>query len=160
MKIRRSYNPDEVKRVFLNPEIFATIAEEGQRPEDFEPDFSTEIYLAVEAEDTVIGFYALKVLSHAEMDIHAQILPEYRKHYSIESGFKVLEWFYKEAPERFQKLTAQVPFVYPNVKDFCLKCGMKIEGINGLSYYKDGELHDQWYFGITRQEIGKHYGLD
>ena len=51
------------------------------------------------------------------------------------------------------KVIAQVPFLYPNVKDFCLKNGFVVEGINRLSHQKDGVIVDQWLLGITRDEI-------
>lgn len=159
LSIERCYDPVEIGAVFTNQAIWSTIAEDGCDPETFSPDLSTEIYMAVKVQDKIIGFYAFAVKSSTELDIHAQILPEYRKKYALASGRKILEWFYRDAPERFQKLTAQVPFLYPNVRDFCLRCGLIIEGVNRASYRKNGKIWDQHYLGITREEIGQIYGL-
>ncbi len=160
IKLERCYDVERIKSVFTHPDIWATIAEDNQIVDDFRVDFDSELYMAVYADTQLIGFYAFAVKSGAELDIHAQILPEHRKKHALASGKAILEWFYRDAPTRFVKLTAQVPFKYPNVKDFCLAVGMSIEGINRKSYRKNGEIFDQWHLGIMREEVKEIYELD
>lgn len=159
MKLERCYSPEAIGAIFTHPDIWVTIAEDNCTPDSFAPDFSTEIYMAVKVDEKIIGFYAFAVKSGFELDIHAQILPEFRKKHALASGEKILKWFYNEAPKRFLKLTAQVPFKYPNVKEFSTRLGLQVEGVNRSSYLKEGEIWDQWYLGITREEIGELYGL-
>lgn len=150
---------DAIKDVFTHPEIWATIAEDNQYPEDFEVDLTKELYMACLVNGEIIGFYAFAVVNGIELDIHAQILPKFRKKYSLASGKAILDWFFHYAPEKYQKLTAQIPFKYPNVKDFALRIGFQHEGVNRKSYKKDGVIYDQWHLGITRDEIGTIYEL-
>ena len=141
MNLRLS--PDDAKKVLETPEIFATIAEDGMvdvpQPENV-------LYLCGYVPD-LIGCFILEKKSAITVDCHVQVLPEYRKDYADEFGHKVIEWTWKNTDAR--KITAQIPFLYPNVKDFALKMGFEIEGINKQSYLKDG-IHDQWYLGIER----------
>lgn len=159
ISVERSYDIEEINSVFTHPDIWATIAEDNQQPESFLPDAVRDVYMGVYVDGGLIGFYAFKVLSSAELDIHAQILPQHRKKHALASGRAILEWFYNHAPTRFVKLTAQVPFKYPNVKNFCESVGLKVEGINKQSYRKDGQIFDKWHLGITREEVGKLYEL-
>ena len=153
ISVKRSYDADEIKSVFTHPDIWATIAEDNQQPESFLPDAVRDVYMGVYVDGGLIGFYAFKVLNSAELDIHAQILPEHRKKHALASGKAILDWFKNDAPSRFVKLTAQVPFKYPNVKNFALAIGFQIEGVNRQSYRKDGVIYDQWHLGVTRNEL-------
>lgn len=159
ISIERSFDPAEIRSVFTRPEIWATIAEDNQQPESFLPDLEREIYMGVYVDGGLIGFYAFRVVNSCELDIHAQILPEHRKKHALASGRAILKWFHDHAPDRFQKLTAQVPFKYPNVKDFCLAVGLQIEGVNRQSYRKGGEIFDKWHLGITRDEVKNELGI-
>jgi RimJ/RimL family protein N-acetyltransferase len=87
------------------------------------------------------------------LEIHAHVLPEYRKQYSLETGDLVLKWIIEEGPEQYKKVIAQIPTCYPNVINFTLAHGFKKEGINRKSDIIDGILYDQVMLGITREEI-------
>ena len=158
ISLKQCCNPEAIRAVFTNPAIWDTIAEDNQNPEEFEPDFRNELYLAVWVDYEIIGFYAFRVVNWIELDVHAQILPEHRKKHALASGLAMIEWFNHDAPARFKKLTAQIPFKYPNVKNFGLSIGFEIEGINRQSYMKNGEIYDQWHLGYIRKEASN--GLD
>ena len=59
----------------------------------------------------------------------------------------------QEAPRQYEKLNAEIPFIYPEVYHFTKNFGFQDEGINRLSISKNGLLVDQWRLGITRQEV-------
>ncbi|ANJ65522.1 putative head assembly protein [Pseudoalteromonas virus vB_PspP-H6/1] len=158
ISIKRSYDPAEIATVFTHPDIWATIAEDSKSPDTFYPDLDNEIFMGVYVGIELIGFYAFRVVNSCELDIHAQILPKHRKKHALASGKAILKWFHDHAPDRFQKLTAQVPFKYPNVKDFCIAVGLQIEGVNRQSYRKGGEIYDKWHLGITRDEVKDELG--
>jgi len=147
---------DEIRSVFTHPDIWATIAEDNQTPDEFTVDLSSEMYVAVLVDGLIIGFYAFRAINGIELDIHAQILPDYRKKYALASGKLIIDWVFDNLPE-CHKLTAQIPFLYPNVKEFALKQGLQVEGVNRSSYRKNGKIYNQWHLGITRQdyELGK-----
>ena len=53
----------------------------------------------------------------------------------------------------FEKLVSETPVIYRHIKLFALQQGLRVEGLLTKSFEKDGELHDQWIMGISRQEI-------
>lgn len=148
---------EAIKAVFTHPDIWETIAEDTVNTDAFTIK-EDELYVSVSVDKTIIGFYSLASRNSIEIDIHAQILPKYRKEYALPSGYAILQWIYMQFPQCL-KLTAQIPFKYPNVKAFALSIGFTIEGINRQSYRKHGEVFDQWHLGITREEIRQKYEL-
>ena len=53
----------------------------------------------------------------------------------------------------FVKVTTSVPVIWPRVKKFSEINGFREEGLNRMSYKKNGIIMDQWMLGITTQEI-------
>lgn len=151
--ISRTYDPDLVFDVMTHPALWPTVAEEGQDPMDFQPEMNGEVWLVVTHGTQVAGLYNLHAHNSVTLEIHAQILPEFRGENAKESSIALLEWFVANAPSQFQKLIAQVPTVYPNVVAFTKNAGFQEEGLNRQSCRENGELCDQVMLGITRQEI-------
>lgn len=156
MKIYRTFDDNAIKSIMLNQEIWKTCAEEGQEQEDYEPETEADCWLILEADEGFIGAYNIHPHNSTTLELHAHVLPEFRKKYAFESGDLALEWIMNEAPESYQKVIAQIPECYQNVIDFTIGHGFTKEGVNRLSDRIDGVLYDQWLFGITRQEIGEY----
>lgn len=157
MRISRTFDPRVVKSVMLCPEIWETVAEDDQLPEMFEPEMEADCWLNVLRGTSLIGLYNVHPHNSVTLEIHAQILPEYREGYAKDSSRLVLQWVLDNAPE-YEKVIAQIPTLYPNVKQFTLNAGFQEEGINRLSYRKNGKIYDQWLLGITRPEIEAFLG--
>ncbi len=138
--------------VLTDPDIFATISEDGIKPEDLKIDVDSQCWLAMVSSSKFLGLYNLKPLSGVCLDIHAHVLPEFRKEHSKETGRAALQWIYANAP-KYHKVEARIPVCYKNVRDFTCSFGFKEEGLSRLSYRKNGMLHDQYLLGITRGEI-------
>ena len=128
--------------------MWDNVCEDGHTIEEFDPEPEANCWVAMGD----YGVYCLHPHNRVTLEIHAFILPEHRKEHSEMSGKKILEWIYSEA-EQYKKVIAQIPKLYPNVRDFCLKQGFALEGINRMSHLKDGKLMDMWLMGITREEI-------
>ncbi len=60
-----------------------------------------------------------------------------------------LDWAWKNLP--VQKIVATFPVMYKSTLRLGQRVGFKREGINRKSFLKDGELHDQYYLGLTRE---------
>ncbi len=148
---KRTTDAELIKSIVFLPEIFDCISEDGI--DDFESDVNRDCWISIKKDDLCIGIYHLHPHNSATLEIHAHILPEHRERYSIDSGKAILKWILDESPDMYQKIIAQVPKLYPNVKAFCEINGFVVEGVNRLSHRKNGTLHDQWLLGITRDEI-------
>lgn len=154
MIVERTYNIHEVERIIFNDVIWDSISEDGQKREDVILDVSNEAWLLISQDSEVIAAYNLHAKNAVTCQIHAHVLPEHRGEHSFNTGLAVLRWLYDNEPV-YQKLVAEVPVIYENVKRFVCQFGFLVEGINRLSYLKNGNIIDQWYLGITRHEIAR-----
>ena len=152
MKAYRIYDAALVKRIMTSPEIWETIAEDGQDPDKYDCDVDSECWLLMVDGDDVIGLYNIHAHNAITCEIHAQVMPEYRATHSYETGKAALQWIFDNAQE-YQKVIAQIPVIFENVKKFTCQFGFQVEGINRMSYLKNGEIVDQYLLGITRDEI-------
>lgn len=153
MKISRTYDLDIIKKIMFNPVIWKSCAEDGQTQEEYKFEMKAHCWLILEVDEKVIGAYNIHANNAVTLELHAHVLPEFRKQYAFETGDTVLKWILEESPDQYQKLVAQIPAYHKNVIDFTLAHGFKKEGINRLSYKIDGKLYDQCLLGITRSEI-------
>ncbi len=96
----------------------------------------------------LVGCFILKRLNTVTLECHVQVLPEHRKKHAEEFGRAVIDWAWENTNAR--KIVAQIPFIYPNVRDFAFKMGFKLEGMNRESYMKNNAIHDQWHLGIIK----------
>jgi len=147
MILERTHDVDYIKSVLA--EMWDCVCEDGHTLNDYKVE--TEANCWIKMGD--YGLYVLHPANGSTLEIHAFILPEHRKNHSLDTGKEILKWVANKSPEQYQKVIANVPHLYPNVKDFCIKNGFQIEGVNRLSHKKNGKLVDQWLLGITREEI-------
>jgi len=152
IRIAQTFNEDLILSVLTDKAIWPTISEDGQQADKFVidvemPDF---YYLAVIDDGVVIGIYVLHPFNGCTLEIHANILPVYRKEYAHESAQAVLKWIDKNIPDNFQKLIARIPVIYPNVYRFTMNHGFDDEGLLTKSCFKNGELHDLHLLGLQR----------
>jgi len=149
----RTYDAELIKQIMA--EFWDDVAEDGQTVEEYFPDVESELWLAVRDHDDVLGVYRLHAITNTCLQVHIQI----RKKFRGETAQKIqhainAEWL-KNLPENYQKLVAEVPVIYPNVREFILANGWTIEGINRSSIKKKGKIVDMWRFGITRSELAE-----
>ncbi len=148
MKLTRVFEPDIVKPIMFR--LWDYIAEDGVSMESFSPDMHGEAWLLAHDGDKIIGCFNFHALGVCTLQVHAQILPEYRKEYSEKAGRAALDFFLSTG---YNRLFAEVPVIHPNVKKFCEKMGMTEESISRGSYKKNGEIIDQSVMVILRAEL-------
>jgi RimJ/RimL family protein N-acetyltransferase len=151
MKAVRTYDNELVARLMRLPELWATVAEDGQNPDLYVPDCENACWLLMIEGEELVGLYNLHAHNSVTVEIHAHVFPEFRKKHSYDTGIAALSWVIDNSD--YQKVVAVIPTIYLNVKRFTCSFGFKEEGVNRKSYLKSGELVDQWLLGITRDEI-------
>jgi len=152
MKIVQLYDINIIRGVMMHGDILPTIVDDTWDGSAHTPDISNGIYLGCVVDEALIGIYYLHWLNGATLQGHAHILKEFRREYSIKSCHSVMTWLLEKI-HRCKKVACFVPSVYPNVKQFLAVCGLKEEGILRKSFALNGQLHDQWIMGITRDEM-------
>lgn len=152
VQAERTINQNLVNSIVTTPELWETVAEDGHDPALWEPDFDRDCWLLMSLEGLPVGLYQFKTVNAITLDVHPHILPEFRGSIGMEAGRKHLEWVYNHAP-KYKKLVATIPMIYRHVKLYANMLGYRDEGINRASFLKNGQIHDQWNLGITRDEI-------
>lgn len=149
--VERTYDVALINKIMFDPAIWDCIAEDGQIQDDFEPDVDNECWLLMAVDHAPIALYNIHALNTVTAQIHAHVLPEYRKQHSKETGKLALQYILKNSD--YQKIVAVIPETYENVKKFTLSFGFVEEGVSRKSIMKGGKLLDQWILGATRSEI-------
>ena len=143
----------------LDPDIWKTISEDGASKDDYTPDLINDLWMGAFIDDDCIGLFSFHSVTGVTLQLHVQILPEYRKDHSMEAMGKIWDWFLESVDKAFVKVTVSIPVIYQNVYKFALANGFKDEGLNRTSFKKNGQIVDQWLLGITREEIkGQTHG--
>ena len=153
--IDRTYDKNLIRAILTDPRIWDSIAEDGQEVGMFEVDLNKNMFLAVNHKGACIGIYILHVFNGCTLQIHANLLPEYRKDFATESGQKMLDWFRDKSPEKYEKLIAYIPVIYPHVYHFTMNRGFKDEGRLISAHRKNGDLHDIHILGLERKSLKK-----
>lgn len=155
ISIERTHDKELIRLILTDPRIWDTIAEDGEQSGLFEVDLEKNCFLAIKNNDMCIGIYILHPFNGCTLEIHANLLPIYRKEFATESGEKMLDWFRDEGPEKYEKLIAKIPVIYPHVYHFTMNRGFKDEGRLVNAYRKNGELHDIHILGLERNSLKK-----
>lgn len=153
ISLERTWDKELIRSILTDERIWNTIAEDGQESGLFEIDLNKNIFLVVNHEKICIGIYILHAFNGSTLEIHANILPQYRKLFATESGEKMLEWFRDNGPEKYQKLIAMIPTLYEHVYHFTINRGFKDEGLLTKAYRKKGKLHDIHILGLERDTL-------
>ena len=148
MRLQRIYNQELVRGILTDPEIWYTFAEDGSEPDDFFPDLNTVPCFAI-IDEVPLGFMFLRDLSYSVCEVQVVLPPEQWSNKEIITAVKgaievVLENY-------VPKVVASVPQPDKQVLRFYQRIGFQREGINKLSFVRDGELYNQYYVGMTRE---------
>lgn len=108
-------------------------------------------YVLVPSFGDCIGVFLLHPWNTVTYELHSAILPLYRGWRSVIAAREMGIYMFTNTLCR--KIVTQIPtFNYP-AKSLAIRCGMKREGLNRRSYLKNGTLHDQYIYGICREEV-------
>jgi hypothetical protein len=153
--IEQVWDEELIYSVLRDERIWPTISNDGDTPEKFTVDVDADdfFFLAVAKENVCIGIYILHPFNNCTMEIHANILPEFREANANESAQKILEWFDKHMDEKWQKIMCRIPSLYPQVYHFTLNRGFTDEGRLVNAFRKNDELHDVHILGLERKTL-------
>jgi RimJ/RimL family protein N-acetyltransferase len=114
---------------------------------NLESEFITILIPSLDQDD--IGFFLFIQQNLIMAELHTCILPGYRGLKVVEAARLVKDYIWNKTP--FKKVVTQVPSYNKAAIFMALKCGFKREGINKLSFLKNGMLYDQHYFGLCKE---------
>lgn len=140
-----------------DPQVFSEFTEDGAQ--EYMPDVVNKSWIVMYTEkEEIAGAYLVAQTQNRVIEIHAFMLPDYRKMYGRLSGKLILEWCVKNAD--WDKIVTSIPSTRKSVFHFTKALGFKEEGYNRLSFQKNGKLHGVYQLGATRNELVKHLELE
>lgn len=145
INIYRSFNYEEVIFVLSDKTINNDIYEDNAVFRY--PDLINEYWLIAATAKEIIGCYRLHQIGAITFQVHANILPSFRKKYSLTASRLLLRWA-SENIENVKKIVCYIPDCFPNIEKHCLSLGFSKEGTVKKSYLKNGRIIDQHIYGI------------
>lgn len=152
MILKRTKDLTAIKSFMMKPEVYALASEDGA---SLEPEFTEsgrEVWLLAVEDNAVIGLVHSHLENGTAAWFHPYILRSHKKEYlSLVKLF--LEWFSEYFPLEIQKLNAYIPTYAKKAYEVAMSAGFKDEGLNRMSYMKNGQLWDRHLVGVIRGEL-------
>tara|TARA_R110000850_G_scaffold132469_3_gene253550 strand:+ start:540 stop:1004 length:465 start_codon:yes stop_codon:yes gene_type:complete len=152
MILKRTIDLAVIKSFMMQPEIYELASEDGA---SLDPDFTEsgrEAWLLAVESNKVIGLVHSHLENGSVAWFHPYILRSHKKEYlSLVKLF--LEWFNKYFPVEIQKLNAYIPTYAKKAYEVAISAGFKDEGLDRMSYMKNGKLWDRHLVGVIRGEL-------
>jgi hypothetical protein len=148
----RTYDVDLIMSVAAMPEFFSTV-EDGMTLDRYKPDMNSA-WIVVSDNDEVIGLAQLVPLNSIVLELHPQVFKKHRAKYNKVFFYELYKWILINATQ-YQKVNATMPVIYKHLKRFAMSVGFTLEGVDRQSHIKNGDIVDQWIFGITKKELKK-----
>ncbi len=155
MEIRRATIEDAefIRSVYGQKGVWDTISDDGSPSVDT-IDFGPVIkaaYFLIPNENTAIGAFLFHPWNTITYEMHSAILRQYRGPMAIEAATKAGVWMFDHTSCR--KIVTTIPRPNYAAKALAVACGMQQEGIIAKSFLKNGKAHDQYLFGISKEDV-------
>jgi hypothetical protein len=143
IKITKDYKM--IKDILLNDkEMFDRISDDYTNPENFNP--SKVNWIGFFENNKCLGLLMVHEESSIVLNIHMHIPKKYRGKRSFEIGHGMIEYLCTYCDERFVKINAKIPTIYPDVIRFAEKCGFEMCGIDTKSFLKNSKYYNRFCF--------------
>ena len=136
---------EDTENIIKHDDMWAYLTDDGSvEREDYKV---PEVWITPVAyvDGSAAAFMCIAQCNCITAEVHFGVHPDYR-YMSKELGDTLLSWAWDNT--EVIKITAQTHADV--VRDFALSVGFEIEGINSMSFMKNGKLTDQTYLGVKR----------
>lgn len=145
--IKRCFDYSTVLHILENPTIKECILEDGC--ETVVPDLLNEYWFVMHTtKGELIGGYRLHFSHKHVLQVHALIIPEFRREYSKSCGERLIQWI-KAFEPGVTKLYCKVPSLYENIIKHVTHFGFVKEGHLKHCFLKNKTMHDVLYYSLN-----------
>lgn len=116
------------------------------------PDVIKDIWIGAVTDEKLVGCYHLQKRTTVMWEIHARILPQYRKKYGWDASRGVLRWIIENVPQ-VEKIICFVPDPFKDVALHCAHVGFQRAGYIPESYKRKSKLVGLKMFAISADDI-------
>tara|TARA_R110002033_G_scaffold14961_1_gene43107 strand:+ start:1750 stop:2109 length:360 start_codon:yes stop_codon:yes gene_type:complete len=113
-----------------------------------------DLFIGVFDNGIIAGFFWITPTNSITVDVHCNILMDYRKN-AVEYSKEFVRFMCNNYAGRINKLNCKIPVIFKDVYGFAKKCGFLDEGIDRQSILKNGEILDRYILGATLKELKK-----
>lgn len=143
--IERTYNTKLITKIITHPDIYDYVADDGSPPsEDYAPMLSDSIYYLV----CDAGMFIYAPINAITWEVHSCVLPSWRGK-SIQFAKASIDWMFDNT--ECLKIITHVPSYNKRALVYAERAGMVTEGVNRMSFAKNGEIYDQTLLGVICQ---------
>lgn len=129
--------------------IWDSMCEDGADKEAYEPD-PKETWLEATVDGRRAGVWRLHGFSASVLQVHVNILPEFRKIHTVEIGVEFHKWIQENAPNQYKTFLALIPDCYPNVLSYAVKQGWCSVGYVPAGFKRNNQYHDLIMLSLAR----------
>lgn len=130
---------DLVRRIILDPEMLHRITDDFSDVKNYNPEHHG-VWLRCDRGDECVGVVKVSAVSPLDLSIHIHIPKKYRCS-CLKIGKAFVE-FVEGRKGGHLKLSTRVASKYRNVVKFTKRLGFTEDGIDKMSYKRDGEIYD------------------
>lgn len=154
MRIWRTMDADLIRSIMANRWVYRHISDDGSpEREDFHPILDDRvIYLAVPGLDgSASGIFMLHPHNTVCYEVHTCMTPAAWGEIARNGAFEGCRWMFENT--LCERIITNVPVYNSLAEKFSIDCGMKKFGVNPKSIMKNGILHDQMLYGISKGDF-------
>lgn len=141
---------ERVNAILRDPAVWAHIADDfSTDPDTFDaaPLLAVDaLYILMPDENSVFIFNAWNTVC---WEVHSNVLPASRGPKAVKLTSAVRDWMFQNT--KCRKIVTHVPVFNRPALALAIRSGMVREGVNRLSFLKDGVLHDQIILGLCKE---------
>lgn len=150
MELTRTHDMELVERLMRHPRVWPHLHDDGT-PEDWAPiDHDSIYWMVVTVEGAPLGVFLVHPVNSFCFEMHTCLWPELWGPEAAKAGQMLAAWVFTETECR--KLVTNVPAYNRVARRFAIAAGGQQEGVNRASFMSNGVMHDQIFYGITKEE--------
>ena len=153
VKFERTNDMELVAQIARHSKIYPASSDDyAPPPHEWSPLQHESIWHVLVSEGKeLLGMFVFVPESRICWRIHVCLLPCAYGERTARAGRGVTRWIFENSP--VLRLTGSIPEYNRLAIRFARLSGWKEFGVNKLSHMKDGKLHDQLLFGISKEEL-------
>jgi RimJ/RimL family protein N-acetyltransferase len=149
MKYELTDDSELVTRCLTNPAIWRMGSDDsviGINPDLFFAQKNNNVWLKAGDYGAFIGI----PINHISLDVHVALLPDARGK-AVEISRGAIEWMFMNTC--YLHISASIPEYNKFAIRLAREVGMEFVGINKGAFMKNGKLHNQYLFGIKKEDV-------
>jgi RimJ/RimL family protein N-acetyltransferase len=142
-----------LQEILFDAELWERVSEDGRKRPDKINTNNGMWFTAIADTGETVGVVWLHSVNQATMEVHINILEQYRRQHAFSVGRRILENFCMFCGwGTINKLICHIPAYHIDVCKFTEKFGFIHEGTRTEAFLKHGKYHDVICYGLTKKQ--------